>query len=391
MVDTLLPDLQNEPTVLLLSLEGLERARYLCIAATFLILYDMALTIGDEVEYFWKGSWTPSRILYFLPVESILSSRSINTLHTGLLWPEPVRRGDCSGLIHTTFLCTIFAVGVVQAVIVLRICYVYSKNNVARFSMIGCFVACTISTLVIYGLVWHDIDPVALDLPGLKLTGCSAPPSREVWKVFAPNLVLHTILYLATTIPAFDMRRRGKKSQLMDRLVRDGGALYSTIFAAAMFSTVGSLARTPLVTIPAVYSNLLPALASVAVSRLMLSIRSLAAQLSLEPDWLLNHTELGRVNWKPGSRDGELIVEIDNGDDDVELTTVEEDSPTSKRVYAPVLSRVGVLEHSVYPGTRDYKPPPRTRKKPNHGRVGFSNVPPLYEPRPIHHDPTLLI
>ncbi len=50
MADTLSPDLQNEPTVLLLSLEGLERARYLTIAATFLILYDMALTMGDEVR-----------------------------------------------------------------------------------------------------------------------------------------------------------------------------------------------------------------------------------------------------------------------------------------------------------------------------------------------------
>lgn len=183
-----------------------------------------------------------------------------------------------------------------------------------------------------------------------------------------------------------------------------------------MFSTVGSLAKTPLVsnkynliqsfevaaqilttsmtghhssgilkvtisaspkypavshTEPHVYS-ILPALASVAVSRLMLSIRSLAAQLSLEPDWLLNHTELGRVNWKPGGRDGELIVEIDNPDDDIELTTVEDNSPTFKRAYTPVLSRVGVLDHSVYPGTRDYKPPPRTRKKPN-DRVGLSN------------------
>ena len=79
------------------------------------------------------------------------------------------------------------------------------------------------------------------------------------------------------------------------------------------------------------YSILL-SLASVAVSRLMLSIRSLAARLSLEPDWLLNNTELGRVNWKPGRREGELIVEVDAIEDDYELKSVEdEDSPTSKR------------------------------------------------------------
>lgn len=133
-----------------------------------------------------------------------------------------------------------------SAVIVLRICYVYSKNNVARVSMIVCFVICTISTLVIYGRVWHDIDPVALDLPGLKVTGCSAPPSREVWKVFAPNLVLHTILYLATTIPAFYMRRRGKRSQMMDRLVREcvllpHSVLFPTVSLSSSFLPAGEL------------------------------------------------------------------------------------------------------------------------------------------------------
>lgn len=109
--------------------------------------------------------------------------------------------------------------------------------------------------------------------------------------------------------------------------------------------------------------SVLLCIAAVSVSRLMLSIRSLAEQLSVSPDWLLNNTELSRVNWKPGTRNGELIVEIEPLEDDVEMASVD-DLGEEKRTATPAVytTRVGVLEHQVYPGTRDYKAPPRPKK-----------------------------
>ncbi|OJT08318.1 hypothetical protein TRAPUB_770 [Trametes pubescens] len=249
------------------------------------------------------------------------------------------------------------------AVIVLRICYVYSKDAIIRGFVVGCFFACTIITFVIYGKIWHDVDSFANPVPGLKIDGCTAPPSRQIWKMFLPNLGLHTLLYLATTLPMIRMRRVGKQSRLLNRLARDGGIFYFNIFAVAMFSTVGSLARTPLATLPAIYSNVLLCIAAVSVSRLMLSIRSLAEQLSVSPDWLLNNTELSRVNWKPGTRNGELIVEIEPLEDDVEMASVDY-LGEEKRTATPATytTRVGVLDHQVYPGTREYKAPPRPKK-----------------------------
>ena len=115
------------------------------------------------------------------------------------------------------------------AIIVLRICYVYSKNLLARAFIVGIFVACVISTAVLLGVVWHDIEAVPVNIPGLKITSCTAPPSKAVWKLFVPNIVLHTVLYLATTIPALRMRRLGKKSMLMDRLVMECVAIFGLI------------------------------------------------------------------------------------------------------------------------------------------------------------------
>ena len=107
------------------------------------------------------------------------------------------------------------------AIIVLRICYVYSKNQIVRIFLLSSFVVTTVATCAIYFvLIWPDVDPRQLGLPpGVVLRGCKAPPSGNMWKLFIPNLVYHTILYLTTTIPALRMRRIGKKSRLMDRLV----------------------------------------------------------------------------------------------------------------------------------------------------------------------------
>ncbi|EJF67423.1 hypothetical protein DICSQDRAFT_165251 [Dichomitus squalens LYAD-421 SS1] len=336
-------DLQAELNALILSLEGLERARYLAVAAIACFLYDAAVTFDQEVEYFWKGSWSLSRVLFF---------------------------------INRYFPLLALFMGLV-AIIVLRICYVYSKDIVARAIVIGTLAVCTICTLVLFGTVWHDID-AHLPVPGITIDSCTAPPSREMWKIFVPSIILHTLLFLATTLPAVRLRRLGQQSMLVDRLVMDGGLFYFAVFAAAMFQTIGALAKTPLVTTPAIYSNVWLSLSSIAVSRLMLRIRSLAAQLSLEPDWLLNNTELSRVNWKRGPRNGEIIVEIDAIEaEDMEMDSVGHDPLQHTRSHTPGVihvSRVGVLDHPVYPGTRDYKQPPRIKKP----KVACNPEPPAY-------------
>lgn len=78
--------LQDELALLLADLDGLQRTRYLSIAATCVLLYDFLLTFDQEVsrcplpsvacliesnriqvEYFWKaGRWSLSRVLFFL-------------------------------------------------------------------------------------------------------------------------------------------------------------------------------------------------------------------------------------------------------------------------------------------------------------------------------------
>ncbi|KAH9923677.1 uncharacterized protein B0H18DRAFT_1014600 [Fomitopsis serialis] len=143
--------------------------------------------------------------------------------------------------------------------------------------------------------------------------GC-APPDvvGDFWRVYVPDLVLQTIVFGATLWPAVELWRRGQHSQLLTRVVRDGGLFYVVVFTAVAFTAIGSLQQKSFpVMLAAAYSDLLLAVSCVAVSRLMLSIHSLASHLSMDLSMLLSTAELSRIRWKRGMHDGELIVEID--------------------------------------------------------------------------------
>lgn len=92
-------------------------------------------------------------------------------------------------------------------------------------------------------------------------------------------------------------------------------------------------------------------LTSVSISRVMLSIHSLAAKTNTDPEWLLNNVELSRVKWKRGAHDCELLVDVDVVEDDFELSTPGQSRPHS---YAGInvsvkTTRIGVVDDSGEP------------------------------------------
>ncbi|KAJ8583970.1 hypothetical protein M405DRAFT_827649 [Rhizopogon salebrosus TDB-379] len=47
-------------------LSAFQSAHYLEISCFTLLVYDLLTTFGEEVEYFWSGPWSMSRVLFFL-------------------------------------------------------------------------------------------------------------------------------------------------------------------------------------------------------------------------------------------------------------------------------------------------------------------------------------
>jgi len=59
------------------------------------------------------------------------------------------------------------------------------------------------------------------------------------------------------------------------------------------------------------FNSVVVATLVLSVCRPMLSLHSLAATHGVSPSWLLSQAELSRVRWTEGTRDGEILVEVE--------------------------------------------------------------------------------
>ncbi|KAF7972779.1 hypothetical protein HWV62_17048 [Athelia sp. TMB] len=279
---------------------GATSARYAGIAAFVVLSYDHFLTLDDEFRFFWSGEWSMSRVLFF-------SNRYFP--HLAILW----------GIVCFVApgLSPEFCTRSIHAVLVLRIWYLYRHSTLARALAMFCFVACAMAcvmTLYFTGEEIKGIDINATYKLDLDIVGCIVTPPRDLWKVFAPVLVLHTILYLFTAYRGLHHRSVvAEPAPVMARLVRDGGVLYFVVLVSVGFASIGSAIKSsPSIQLLSVFSNMMLALTSTSISRIMLSIRCLTADLISDPTSLiLNNNELSRVSWRKGPNAGDIIVDVD--------------------------------------------------------------------------------
>ena len=115
--------------------------------------------------------------------------------------------------------------GMITAVLVLRIWYLYRHSALARALVLFCFVACAVACAMTLYFTGEEVKGIDLDVIyglDLEIVGCIVTPPRDLWKVFAPVLVLHTILYLFTAYRGLHHRSVvAEPASVMARLVRE--------------------------------------------------------------------------------------------------------------------------------------------------------------------------
>ncbi|KAJ6601044.1 hypothetical protein DFH09DRAFT_900529 [Mycena vulgaris] len=305
------------------------------------------LSARHQMTYFWTGPWGMSRILflvnrYLSPAISVLMlvcNCKFYSLPRFCNSYDLNNSSSCKRGIQALFVLSIVALGVVQAMLIVRVWYLFSQSRWTRTVMIAAFAATNILSLyfAIVEVIELDVTP---HLPGIN--GCRATRPRNFWRLFLPSLVLHSVLYCMTGYRALKNRRIFKKAPILKRLVRDGGFFYFVVFISILFTAIGSFFHQyPSINVPAIFSNFAVATTSIAASRVMLSIHSLAAKLGSDSAWLLNNIELSRVPWRRGATDGEIIVDRFGGDRDEEEDDRDELGSPSTSVASLKTSRVG--------------------------------------------------
>ncbi|KAJ3739692.1 hypothetical protein DFH05DRAFT_1512377 [Lentinula detonsa] len=330
---------------LMASLEGLEIARTVNTACSVLAVYEWMITLDQEIEYFWTGKWSLERILFFC--NRYISPFLVMFGLIEFFIPNPSNKVRfCTSAVQFSFIASILALGVIQAMLILRIWYLFPDRQSIQYGMIILWVCSMTISLAYTGLIMKSLR--LLDREAFPLgPGCRVARPVKFWRMFMPSLGLHTVLYILTAMRALRNRRLLMDAPVLKRLIRDGGLFFFVVFISVGFNTLGSfLEHVPQINIPVIFSNYLLAVTSIAMSRIMFSIHSLASHLGSETGWLLSNVELRRVNWRKGATEGELIVECTSSGQedncfDLESTLHPSDG-TVRSQSALKVSRVGM-------------------------------------------------
>lgn len=104
----------------------------------------------------------------------------------------------------------------IPGIIVLRIWYLYSGRTFGRVIVAVCFAAS----------IAVDVVLVARDWPRMgflydSAMGCVPKYATNAWELFVHHLVLHSVLYVAATVPAVQSWYREKHSPLASHILRE--------------------------------------------------------------------------------------------------------------------------------------------------------------------------
>ncbi|KAL4263954.1 DUF6533 domain-containing protein [Pleurotus pulmonarius] len=303
--------------LILQSLEGAEAARLLTIATFALLIYEWVITLDSEIQCFWRGGWSKSRMLFLANryMTPIIILFPLYCFQTTTPTTEDSCPADtifsCLRAIKACFILTVLVLGIVQAILVLRVYYLFSNSKLVQNIVIACFIVSVSISLAFACTASINLRPLET-LVAFGIRGCRAERPQGFWRLYLPPLVLHTLLYMFTVLRAVSNRQMLKKSPVMQRILKDGGFFYLITFVSVGFTAIGAfMEKSPHLNIPAIFSNFVLGITSVCVSRIMLSIQSLAAKLGSDTAWLLNNVELSRVRWRHGAHEGELIVDLE--------------------------------------------------------------------------------
>ncbi|KAJ7119043.1 hypothetical protein C8R44DRAFT_982732 [Mycena epipterygia] len=296
------------PTALAITVGHVVEGRSFALASFILILWDYLITLDKEVQHFWSGPWSISRILflcnrYFTP--GLLTFRILVDFYPGLFPSESYTSLQfCDVALRINFPLNMGALAIIQGILVLRLWYLFNTSRTVRYSLLVAYLWCTAGSVATLVVQFPQLHSHLVNMPKRGLSYCADPPPSQFWLVFVPSFVLHGILSLFMILRVICNVRTLKHMPFLKRCVRDGGFLYMIIFFSVSFSISAAIVGvSPSVGVVAMFSNFMLALLSICVSRVILHLSELAQAYSVDPvskaPALLLHTAMvDRITWE---------------------------------------------------------------------------------------------
>lgn len=269
-------------------INGVEIARGLTFGLFALAVYEYAITLDDEKEYFWKGPLTVSRGLFFINRYAPLMIMMICIACFTVPNPDP---NACEVMIQATYLLTLIAVCVIEAILLIRLWCLFPGSLWIKVGLIGGFAINVVLSFLFLFLSAYDIQILhIIPDPEVYITGCWASRPDNFWRIYLPSLLLHTAIYALTVYRAMTKAVNDPQSDgsLRKRLLTDSGVFYFAVLFTVGFTSIGSfITSVPEINIPAIFSPIVLAITSVGTTRIMINLRQETVHLDSLPEWFV--------------------------------------------------------------------------------------------------------
>lgn len=251
--------------------ENAKIVSYFNVASACIQVYDILITLDEEIRSIWLGTWTPTKILYLLVRYSTIVELGV------VLWQQMVPghwyRGCKIAFELDVWLFTI-GLGLGEMVLSIRTWAVWNRDKRLGIFLLVVWPVCWGGGFAISGIVnksaKFEPSPMAFLRPGCYPTAGSGI-MYIAWIIL---LIYDTMNLVLISIPAYRSYRLGGNSQFVRSVYTDGILYYVCLFvlSALNIAVVVSMPRD----LVALLSMMERVLHSVLTCRVVLHIHSMS-------------------------------------------------------------------------------------------------------------------
>ncbi|EJF65977.1 hypothetical protein DICSQDRAFT_177373 [Dichomitus squalens LYAD-421 SS1] len=249
---------------------------FLSVVAFALLYYDYALTLGDEVEYFWKsaGFSLSSTLFVFNRYFGLIGTFPIVFEYFAHL-PEHVCR--LLQTYHQVF--SVVTQGVIATILLLRTYALYERKKSVLVLLVVTLVAvalvCLVATMTVNSPVATPNTPVQRPSGGCDLA-LTEEQGIHLAIEWCAMLWFDTTVFLLTLARALRMHRR-LSGGIVNLLFRDG-TIYYGILVVFNVSNIITFLAVPAGSKKGIVTTLTNALSTTLTSRLVLNLRGIGSR-----------------------------------------------------------------------------------------------------------------
>lgn len=213
--------------------------RYAHLASSTIVIYDHLITLGDELDLIWTGSWSLGKALFLINRYYFLFAVLFNNY--GLLWAN-ITDNFCHRFFQWQGWTGWFACALAEVILQMRIYALYfADGKKILILMVICFIITTSTSAAIMGIVLSQLH-VASRIPLTNLSFCNSPDIPDYFFTFwIPVLIFESLLCALALFRGFQtFKSTGglftSGRHLVKVLIRDSIMYFLIMFATYLTS-----------------------------------------------------------------------------------------------------------------------------------------------------------